>query len=99
VAIEAEGETEKVRLMRVVTEAAIGEVSKFVRFEIKDGEGLLLTRCIRAITTVEENGKLFVRREDGGGGKVVDGARMTGNFGKDAAVREVDRRLLLRGNE
>ena len=96
-AIEAEGETEKVRLMCVVTQVVVGEVSKFVRFKIKDGERLFFARRIRAITTVEENGKLFVRREDGGGGKVVDGARMTGNFGKDAAVREVDRRLL-RGN-
>src|SRR5579859_5854119 len=94
VAVEAEGEAEEIGLVGIVGEAVVGKICDFICFKIKDGERLFFAGGVGAVAAVEEYGELVVGREDGGGGEIVDGTGMAGDFAEDAAVGQVYGRLL-----
>jgi len=93
-AVEAKGEAEKKGLMGVVGEAVVGEIGEFIGFEIEDGERLFFAGGVGAVAAVEEDGKFRIGRERSGAGKIVDGARMAGDFDENSTVGQVDRLLL-----
>jgi len=94
VAVEAEGEAEKIGLMGVVAEAFVGEVRDLVGFEIEDGERLFFAGGIGAVPSVEKSREFLIGGERRGGGKIVDGAGMAGDFGEDSSIGQVDWGLL-----
>ena len=92
-AVGAEGQTEKIGLLGAAAEAFVGKVAEFVGGQIENGEGLLLAGRVGAEAAVEKDREAPIGRDDRSGGKIVDGARVPGDFGEKFAVGEFARRL------
>src|SRR5262249_4004453 len=86
VSIKAERQAEGIGLVSVVTDGVLGEGGELIGVWIQHCQRLLFPRGVRAVTTVEKYGEFVVRRQDRGGGEIVDRARMAGNLGEGAAV-------------
>src|SRR5882672_5366688 len=93
-AVEAEGKSEEICLVRIRAEAVVGEIGQLVRFEIENSERLLFAGRIGTVSAVKEDGEFLVGRQYSVGGNVVDWPGMAGSFRKHAAVGQVDGRLL-----
>ena len=89
-AISAEGEAEEIGLLGVAAKAVVGEIAEFVGGEIQNGEGLFFTGSVGAVAAVKKNGEAAAGRDGGGGGEIVDGARVAGDFGEEFGVGELE---------
>jgi len=93
-AVETESEAEKIGLMSIVAESIVGEIRELIGFEIEDGERLFFAGGVGAVAAVKEYGEFRIGRDRGGGGEIVDGAGITGDFHENSAVGQVDGLLL-----
>lgn len=92
-AVDAKSEAEKIGLFGVAAEAVVGEIAEFVGGEIHDGEGLFFAGGVGAVAAVEEDGEAPVGRDCGGGGEIVRGAWVAGNFAEKFCVGHLERSL------
>lgn len=92
-AVEAEDQAEKIGLLGLDAEAAIGKIANGVGFQIEDGEGLFPAGSVGAETAVEEDSVTRIGRDGGSRGEIIDGARIAGKFPEDFAVGNLRGRL------
>ena len=95
-AVQAEGETEKIGLVRPVVEARFGKIGERVRSDIENGDrlvGVFAVSRVGPISAVEENDKPPIGRSGSSRSEIVDRARMAGNFAEQAAIRKLGWRL------
>src|SRR4030095_11593308 len=91
-AVGAEGESEKICLVRTVVEASFWKIGERVRSHIENREGLVgmfAVFRVRSVSAVQKNDEAAIGRNCGSGGEIVDGARMAGHFAEQTSVGEL----------
>src|ERR1700690_1432614 len=101
-AIAAERQPKKIGLAGLAPQPFIGNIAQLIRLQVQHGERLLFSGGVRAVTTVQEDGKAAIRRNRGGGGGIVGWAGIAGGLAKEFAVGDLGadwRRIFLRGED
>jgi hypothetical protein len=76
--VRTESETDEIALVSSVGEAGIGKIAELVGLEIKNRDGLVRLRLLRAVAVIQQRREAAVRSERDGRRKTVHRANAAG---------------------
>jgi hypothetical protein len=90
-AISAEGEAEKIALVRIFTEPVVGKIGDLAGLEVENRDGLAAASLLGAIAGMQHGGKLAVGTEGNCGGETIKRRKNARRRCKRLTCRQVDR--------